>query len=97
MNTLDNEINEKKINETKEEVKVKYINLPLQFSSIRSEIIKKITEICESGDFILGNELNNFEKSFEVGQKPAEINQPNRKIESREKPTIQNQTHVGNY
>src|SRR3989338_8407228 len=65
MNTLDNEINEKKINETKEEVKVKYINLPLQFSSIRSEIIKKITEICESGDFILGNELNNFEKSFE--------------------------------
>ncbi len=43
---------------------VKFVNIGAQFHSIRDEILKKVDELFQSGDFILGNELKQFEKDF---------------------------------
>ena len=45
-------------------MKVKFVNLGLQFESLRAEILKSIASVLESGDYILGKEVREFEKSF---------------------------------
>ena len=45
-------------------IKIKYVDIPSQFEPIKQEIIKKITEVCEGGQFILGPELQKLEKDF---------------------------------
>ena len=45
-------------------MKVPYIDLPAQHRNIKSELINAISSIIDSGQFILGEELNKFEKSF---------------------------------
>ncbi|MBI1971035.1 DegT/DnrJ/EryC1/StrS family aminotransferase [Candidatus Woesearchaeota archaeon] len=43
---------------------VKYVDLPLQFQRYKHEILQRIEQVCESGQFILGPELERFEKDF---------------------------------
>lgn len=43
---------------------VKFVNIAAQFNSLKDEILKKIDDICQSGSFILGNELKEFERNF---------------------------------
>lgn len=43
---------------------IKFVNLPAQFNSLGEEIPKKISEVLQSGDYILGNELKRFEQDF---------------------------------
>ncbi len=45
-------------------MKVPYVNLGLQHSQDRAELLEKIGELLDSGMFILGNEVSEFEKSF---------------------------------
>ncbi len=40
---------------------VKYINLKLQYKTLEKEIMSSISRVLESGNFILGDELKNFE------------------------------------
>src|SRR3989338_977177 len=47
-------------------IKVKYVNLPLQFESLQGEILPVITAVLKSGDFILGSEVINLEKKLAV-------------------------------
>src|SRR3989344_1994281 len=44
-------------------VKVRFVNLEAQLTLIKDVIISKITSFLESGYYIFGPELNNFEKS----------------------------------
>ena len=43
---------------------VKYINFPLQYKKIKTELLKTIENVFESGNFILGSEVEKFEKNF---------------------------------
>src|SRR3989344_1885023 len=43
---------------------VKYINFPLQYKKIKTELLKAIENVFESGNFILGSEVEKFEKNF---------------------------------
>jgi len=43
---------------------VKYVNLPLQYKDIKPDLIKKIDSILDSGQFILGPEVEKLEKRF---------------------------------
>src|SRR3989338_7579654 len=45
---------------------IKFVNLPGQINSLYSKILKKIDEVIQSGDYILGNELKQFEKNFAI-------------------------------
>jgi dTDP-4-amino-4,6-dideoxygalactose transaminase len=45
-------------------IKVKFVDLPLQLESQKSEIVSKIVSVMESGDYILGSEVKEFEKKF---------------------------------
>lgn len=45
-------------------MKVPYIQLGLQHKEIKKEILKKIGSLLDSGQFIMGEELTVFEKSF---------------------------------
>jgi len=45
-------------------MKVPYINLGLQYQSDKSEILKRISEVIDSGMFILGEEVKQFEETF---------------------------------
>ena len=43
---------------------VPYFDLKKQFSSLRSEILEALDRACRSASFILGEEVNEFEKEF---------------------------------
>ena len=43
---------------------VKYINFPLQYKKIKTELFRTIENVFESGNFILGSEVEKFEKNF---------------------------------
>lgn len=43
---------------------IKFVNIGAQFNSLRDEILKKVDEVSQSGEFILGKELQQFEKNF---------------------------------
>ena len=43
---------------------VKYVNLPLQYEPLKLEILKRIERVFESGQFILGPEVQDLEKHF---------------------------------
>ena len=45
-------------------MKVPFVNLGLQYQIVRDQIINKFDEISKKGDYILGEELENFEKDF---------------------------------
>lgn len=45
-------------------MKVPYINLGLQHKDIKGEILESISQLLDSGQFILGEELSRFEASF---------------------------------
>ena len=45
-------------------MQIPYINLGLQHKLIKDEILASIGKVLESGQFILGDELTQFEKSF---------------------------------
>ena len=45
-------------------MKVPFVNLGLQYQNLREEIISKFDEISKKGEYVLGNELLNFEKEF---------------------------------
>ncbi len=45
-------------------MQIPYINLGLQHKPIKDEILTSIGKVLESGQFILGDELTKFEKSF---------------------------------
>ena len=45
-------------------MKVPYIHLGLQHADIKAEILSKISQLLDSGQFIMGDELALFEKSF---------------------------------
>jgi len=46
------------------DVKVRFVNLPLQFHSHREEIQSRVYSVLESADYILGSEVREFEKNF---------------------------------
>ena len=46
------------------EILVKYINFPLQNKKIKTELFRTIENVFESGNFILGSEVEKFEKNF---------------------------------
>ena len=43
---------------------IKFVDLSSQYLSIKREILNKIDEVLTSGDYILSNEVESFEKSF---------------------------------
>lgn len=43
---------------------VRYINLPRQYHSLKTDLLKTIQEIMEQGDYILGKKLTEFETAF---------------------------------
>ncbi|MBI2004021.1 DegT/DnrJ/EryC1/StrS family aminotransferase [Candidatus Pacearchaeota archaeon] len=43
---------------------VKYINFPLQYKKIKKELLGTIENVFESGNFVLGPEVEKFEKNF---------------------------------
>ena len=43
---------------------VKFVDLGKQYLSLRREILDKFDEISTSGDYILSNEVREFEKNF---------------------------------
>ena len=43
---------------------IPFVNLGLQYKGLRKEILKKFDEISLSGNYVLGKELENFEKTF---------------------------------
>ncbi len=45
-------------------MRVPYINLGLQYQEDKSEILQKMEEVLDSGMFILGDEVKQFEESF---------------------------------
>jgi len=45
-------------------IKIKFVDLSLQFKSLRSEILSRVTNVLESGDYILGREVKEFEDTF---------------------------------
>ena len=45
-------------------MKVPYINLGLQYQKDKSEILKKVESVIDSGMFILGDEVSQFEQTF---------------------------------
>jgi dTDP-4-amino-4,6-dideoxygalactose transaminase len=45
-------------------MKVPYVNLGLQHEPDRAELLEKVGELLDSGMFILGNEVSEFERSF---------------------------------
>lgn len=45
-------------------MKVPYINLGLQHAPIKAEILKRIEKLFDTGQFILGEEVQTFEKRF---------------------------------
>lgn len=47
-----------------EKVQVKYVNLPLQYKKIKSDLIERIDGIFKNGQFILGEEVKELEKRF---------------------------------
>ena len=47
-----------------ENMKIKYTNFHRQFEPLREEIMTRISEIFERGDFVLGETLKEFEKNF---------------------------------
>ena len=44
---------------------VPFINLSLQYKYFRKEILKKFDKISKSGNYILGRELELFEKTLQ--------------------------------
>ncbi len=46
----------------KNKIRVRYVNLPLQYDSIKLEIDDAIRKVLERGDFILGEEVKKLEK-----------------------------------
>ncbi|HTF03326.1 MAG TPA: DegT/DnrJ/EryC1/StrS family aminotransferase [Bacteroidia bacterium] len=46
------------------QMQVPYINLSLQHKEIRAEILERIGKLLDNGQFIMGEELSAFEKSF---------------------------------
>ena len=50
--------------ENKFPVRVKYVNLGLRYDSLRREILDKVDKIGLSGNYILSDEVNKFEKDF---------------------------------
>ena len=46
------------------EIRVRYVNLPLQYKTIGSEIDEAIKNVLEQGNFILGKEIKEFEDRF---------------------------------
>ncbi len=45
-------------------VKVKFVDLSAQFESAKAEIVSRINSVLESGDYILGSEVKEFEREF---------------------------------
>lgn len=45
-------------------MKVPYVNLGLQNELILEDLMKNIKKLITSGQFILGEEVHNFERSF---------------------------------
>ena len=45
-------------------MKVPFVNLGLQYKKYRKKIIRKFDNLSKKGDYVLGNELFNFEKEF---------------------------------
>lgn len=45
-------------------ISVKYVNLPLQYKFLKDDILDKIKNIFDKGNFILGSEVKNLEMRF---------------------------------
>lgn len=45
-------------------IRVKYVDLALQFATLEKEIIPALTALCRTGDFILGSAVEELEKKF---------------------------------
>lgn len=45
-------------------MKVPYVDLPAQYSGIKTDVLKSISALLDSGMFILGDEVKRFEESF---------------------------------
>jgi len=45
-------------------LKVKFVNISLQFNLLKSEIVPRIISVLGSGDYILGSEVKEFETNF---------------------------------
>ena len=45
-------------------MRVPFVNIGLQYTKLRSKIIKKFDQISAKGEYILGKELRLFEKEF---------------------------------
>ena len=45
-------------------IRIKYVNLPLQHQSIQSELLQAVEKVLKAGDFIQGEEVRLFEKHF---------------------------------
>ena len=43
---------------------VKYVNFPIQYEKVKIESLKAIKNVFESGNFVLGSEVEKFEKNF---------------------------------
>lgn len=48
----------------KANIKIPYVNVALQHSFIKDELLKAVSEILDKGNFILGREVNEFEERF---------------------------------
>ena len=48
----------------KTNITIPYLNVALQHSLIKNELMKAVSEILDKGNFILGSEVNEFEKRF---------------------------------
>lgn len=46
------------------DVRIKYVNLPLQHQSIQSELLQAVEKVLKTGDFIQGEEVRLFENRF---------------------------------
>ncbi len=46
------------------EIKVKFVNLGLQFQNLKEEIISKFEELSSKGAYVLTDELKIFEENF---------------------------------
>ena len=47
-------------------MKVPFVNIGLQYKSLKEEIIIKLDQVLSQGDYILGKELEIFEKEFSI-------------------------------
>ena len=43
---------------------VNYINFPLQYKKIKTELLNAVEKVFESGNFVLGQKVKKFEKNF---------------------------------